>query len=89
MHSVHLHIALLSLPTDACFTSLNRLLWHPLPKVEVAESLNFVCDHDEDRHTHPTAVKRWSTFFQEVKQRMSQPDMVVSCQKVVLLCFMT
>lgn len=87
MHSMHLLVALLSLffATDARFTSLDGLLWHPLPEVEVTGSSSSVCDHDEDRHTRPTAVLQWSTFFQEVKQRMSQPDIVVSFRKVVFL----
>lgn len=59
--------------------SLDELLWQPLPKVDVSRFSRSVQDRDEDRHTHPTTVAPWKKFCEEVKERLRQPDIMVSC----------
>jgi len=75
--------------TDAGHASLDELLWQPLPKVDVSGSSRSVQDRDKDRHTHPTTVTHWREFCEEVKERLRQPDIVVSCFNSLKLALMT
>ena len=75
--------------TDDGLASLDELLWQPLPKVKVSGSSASANDHDEDRHTHPTTVTHWKDFRVEVKERLSQPDIVVSCFDSLNIALMT
>ena len=63
-----------------------KLLWQPLPAVIVSGSSKAVHDHDEDRHTHPTTVLYWTDFCDNVKSRLSQPDIMVCCPNNVSCC---
>ncbi len=47
--------------------------------VDVLGSSRSVQHRDKDCHTHPTTVSHWWEFCEEVKKRLGQPDIMVSC----------